>query len=77
VEFSTEGYPLTLKDFQSKISLIQGYSKSPASIRANECFLPLSVIKGVVTVVLVWTIESGLECSQWLLRKLKITVLMH
>jgi hypothetical protein len=56
-----------------ELPLFNGNSKSPASIRADECFWPLPVIDGDVSVQ---TIKSGLECGQWLLRKLRITVLM-
>jgi hypothetical protein len=74
VELSTENYPPTLKDLQSKISFIQWQFKI-ASFNSwlDACFWLLHVIKGVVSV---WTIESGVECSQWLLRKQRITVLM-
>jgi hypothetical protein len=48
-----------------------------ASIRADECFRPVDEIKGVRSVCAVWTIESGLECCQWLLRKQRITALMQ
>jgi hypothetical protein len=74
VEFSTENYASTSKDLRSKIFLIQRRFKSPASIRADEYLLPLHVMKGPVSV---WTIESGLECGQWLPRKQRITVLMQ
>jgi hypothetical protein len=39
--------------------------------RAAECFWPLHTFMAVASV---WYIETGLECGQWLLTKLKITV---
>ena len=51
-----------------------GDSNSPSSIRTAECFWPLSVLNGVDSVR---KIETGLECGQWLLRKLRNTVFMQ
>jgi hypothetical protein len=80
--FSIESW---LWNFQQKIILLHGKfyyrrflsfngnSKSPASIHADECFRPLPVITDVMSVR---TIELGLDCNQWLPRKLRITVLM-
>jgi hypothetical protein len=45
--------------------------KSSLPIRVAECFLPLHTCIGVA---LVLKIETGLECRQWLLRKMIITV---
>jgi hypothetical protein len=45
--------------------------KSSLPTRAAECFRPLHTFMGVASV---WKIEMGLECCQWLLRKLKNTV---
>ena len=51
-----------------------GDSKSPSSIRAAECFRPLSVLNFVESVR---KIETGLERGQWLSRKMRNTVLMQ
>jgi hypothetical protein len=45
--------------------------KSSLPIRAAECFWPLYTFMDVASVR---KIEMGLECCQWLLRKLKNTV---
>jgi hypothetical protein len=78
VEFSTENhdYPPTSKGIRSKSSLIQWRFKIRfrAESAADEYFRPLHVIEGFVSV---WTIKSGLECGQWVLRKQRITVLMQ
>jgi hypothetical protein len=60
--------------YHQRFLLFNGHSKSWAFIRADECFRPLPVIKAVI---LVWKIELGLKCCQWLLRKLRIAVLMQ
>ena len=49
-------------------------SKSASLIRAAECFRHLLMLKGVESVQ---KIETGLKGGQWLLRKLRITVLLH
>ena len=51
-----------------------GDSKSPSSIRTAECFWLLSVLNGADSVR---KIETGLECGQWLLRKLRNSVFMQ
>jgi hypothetical protein len=47
VDFSTENYPPTSKD--RRFLSFNGDSKSPASIRADECFRHLHVIPGVIS----------------------------
>jgi hypothetical protein len=78
VGFSTEYYPplhikkFTIEDLSHSMAIQN--PKSPASFRADECFRPHPVFKGGMSFR---TIKSGLECGQWLSRKLRITLLMQ
>jgi hypothetical protein len=68
------GFKPTRKEALKGDSMGQWHSKLLTPIRAAEHFRPLSVIKGVPSVL---KIEMGLKCGRCLPRKLRNTVLMQ